>query len=93
MITVTRVPKATFPGGETIGIGNVITSEWTKLRSLRSSFWTGILAVVGAILIAILGAISFVRNVRPDNFIGFDAANLASKGCTCRKFCSARWGC
>lgn len=65
---------------DTIGVGNVISSEWTKLRSLRSSFWTGILAVVLAIGIAILGAASFVRNFRPGDLEGFDAANFTVQG-------------
>ena len=59
-----------------IGVGNVVNSEWTKLRSLRSSFWTAIIAVVGAIGIAILGSIEFVRNFQPNNLVGFDAANF-----------------
>ncbi|MGH8891270.1 MAG: ABC transporter permease subunit [Acidothermaceae bacterium] len=74
------LPGAALPRRDTIGVGNVIASEWTKLRSLRSSFWTGIVAVVIAIAIAILGAASFVRNFRPGDLEGFDAANFTVQG-------------
>ena len=33
----------------TIGFGNVLRSEWTKLRSVRSTYWTALVAALGTI--------------------------------------------
>ncbi len=64
----------------TIGVPNVLVSEWTKLRSLRSTYWTAIVAVVVAIGIAILGCSSFVRHFSPSDLHGFDAASFSVQG-------------
>ena len=63
-----------------IGVPNVLVSEWTKLRSLRSTYWTAIVAVVVAIGIAILGCVSFVRHFAPSDLNGFDAATFSVQG-------------
>jgi hypothetical protein len=64
----------------TIGVPNVLLAEWTKLRSLRSTYWTAIAAVVAAIGIATLGCVSFVPHIKPKDVIGFDAANYSVQG-------------
>jgi hypothetical protein len=64
----------------TIGVPNVLVSEWTKLRSLRSTYWTAIVAVIVAVGIAILGCTSFVRHFAPSDLDGFDAANFSVQG-------------
>jgi ABC-2 type transport system permease protein len=70
-------PVATF------GFGNVLQSEWTKLRSLRSTYWcVGIiaLATVGiAILIGIRWA-DVLATDPPGKGAGFDATNTVLGG-------------
>lgn len=68
------------PAPATIGVPNVLVSEWTKLRSLRSTYWTAIAAVVAAIGIATLGCVSFVQHFAPSDRIGFDAAGFSVQG-------------
>jgi hypothetical protein len=63
-----------------IGVPNVLLSEWTKLRSLRSTYWTAFAAVLAAIGIAILGCASFVQHFAPSDVIGFDAAAFSVQG-------------
>ena len=61
----------------------VIRSEWTKLRSLRSTSWTLLAAGVAAVA---LGAVLCVKYVQlypeqsPDDRIGFDAAAFSLTG-------------
>jgi ABC-2 type transport system permease protein len=64
----------------TIGLRNVAASEWTKLRSLRSTFWTTFFATVVGIGIVVLGTISYVRHFTPGDAEGFDAANFTAQG-------------
>ena len=59
---------------------DVLVSEWTKLRSLRSTYWTAIVAVALAIGIAILGCSSFVRHFERSDLDGFDVANFSVQG-------------
>ena len=63
-----------------IGFGNVTRSEWTKLRTVRSTYWTAIVAVLATIAIAVIGAVEYVHNFRPENLEGFDAANFILQG-------------
>ena len=63
-----------------IGLANVVRSEWTKLRTVRSTYWTAIAAVVATIGIAVLGASEYVRNYNPQKVDGFDAANFVLQG-------------
>jgi hypothetical protein len=72
----TPAPATRF---DTIGVGNIIASEWTKLRSLRSTLWTACLAVVLAIGIAVLGAIDYIHNFDTHQG-GFDAAGFTAQG-------------
>src|SRR5258708_28745593 len=65
---------------ESIGFGNVFRSEWTKLRTVRSTYWTAIAAVIATLGIAVLGASEYVHNFDPRNLEGFDAANFVLQG-------------
>jgi ABC-2 type transport system permease protein len=65
---------------DTIGLLNVVRSEWTRLRTVRSTYWTAIAAVVATVGIAVLGASEFVHNFDPRNLEGFDAANFVLQG-------------
>jgi ABC-2 type transport system permease protein len=65
---------------ESIGLGNVVRSEWTKLRTVRSTYWTAIAAVIATVGVAVLGASEYVHNFDPRNLEGFDAANFVLQG-------------
>lgn len=69
----------TYPP-RTIGLTNVVRSEWTKLRTVRSTYWTAVAAVLATIGIAVLGSTQYVRNFRPGDLEGFDAANFVLQG-------------
>jgi ABC-2 type transport system permease protein len=66
----------------TLGVSNVIRSEWTKLRTVRSTYWTAIIAAIAAIGITILGSAELVHNFASEQFRldGFDAANFSLQG-------------
>jgi ABC-2 type transport system permease protein len=73
--------ESTHPGeADTIGLANVVRSEWTKLRTVRSTYWTAIAAVVATVGIAVLGASEYVHNFAPKNLEGFDSANFILQG-------------
>jgi len=81
MTTATLAPQAAEHGDfATVGLTNVARSELTKLRTVRSSYWTAIFAVVATIGIAIIGATQYVRYFEPDRLEGFDAANYVLQG-------------
>jgi hypothetical protein len=79
--TAVVVRESTRPGQpDGIGLANVVRSEWTKLRTVRSTYWTAIAAVLATVGIAVLGASQFVHNFDPRNLEGFDAANFVLQG-------------
>jgi ABC-2 type transport system permease protein len=81
MTTATLPARAVEPGEfATIGLANVARSEWTKLRTVRSSYWTAIFAAVATIGIAIIGATQFIRYFDRGRLDGFDAANYVLQG-------------
>ncbi len=67
----------------TVGFGNVMHSEWTKLRSVRSTYWTLIVAVLSTVA---LGAVicarwaQIVRSDGPGKLDGFDATLTSLNG-------------
>ena len=79
MATTTSESTHTYPP-RTIGLTNVVRSEWTKLRTVRSTYWTAIAAALATIGIAVLGATQYVRTFNPSNLEGFDAANFTLQG-------------
>jgi ABC-2 type transport system permease protein len=67
----------------TIGFGNVVRSEWTKLRSVRSTYLCAALAVVAMLGIAIIIGIRWADVLAaesPDERAGFDATNTVLAG-------------
>jgi ABC-2 type transport system permease protein len=80
-VSSATLPAAAAPreARTTIGVGNVIRSEWTKLRSVRSTYWTAIVALLVGVGIAVLGCAEMVHNFarERDHLIGFDAANFS----------------
>ncbi|MDT4894621.1 MAG: type transport system permease protein [Pseudonocardiales bacterium] len=73
-VTITRRP--------TIGAGNLIRSEWTKLRSVRSTYWTGIVAVLATTGLGIGLSIRWQRDLtaHPLRSDGFDATLTSLNG-------------
>lgn len=68
----------TYP---TLGFGNVLRSEWTKLRSVRSTYWTAGAAVVGTLGLGIAICSRFVWLLhRGKDGGGFDPTELSLSG-------------
>jgi ABC-2 type transport system permease protein len=57
-MTTTTTTPAFQPVPGSMGFANVLRSEWTKLRSIRSAYWTAGIAIVAAIA---LGAVVCAR--------------------------------
>ena len=76
-------PPAERPPATTIGFSNLLLSEWTKLRSVRSTYWTTILA---ALLTVGLGAVvcarfaQLITHAGPGDFDGFDPTLTSLSG-------------
>src|SRR6476660_2876555 len=76
-------PPAERSPATTIGFSNLLLSEWTKLRSVRSTYWTTILA---AFLTVGLGAVVCIRwaqlitNADPGKIDGFDPTMTSLSG-------------
>ena len=80
MATTTLAPATSPVRPTTIGVANLMRSEWTKLRSLRSTYWTAIVAVIAAMAITTIATTEYVHNFAPKNLLGFDAANFSVQG-------------
>ncbi len=66
----------------TIGFGNVLLSEWTKLRSVRSTYWTAVVAVLATIAVGALISHQQANNIitGKDSLDGFDATITSLSG-------------
>jgi ABC-type transport system involved in multi-copper enzyme maturation permease subunit len=80
MSTTTYTPA---PAATSIGFGNMMLSEWTKLRTVRSTYWTMIVAVLSSLAITGLTCYHTMRDVRnfgdPSSIVG-DPANTTLVG-------------
>lgn len=57
-------PADTLPAAEpTLGFSNVLRSELTKLRSVRSTYWTGLLAALSILAIGIIICAEWVHDI------------------------------
>jgi hypothetical protein len=79
---VTATLVRSQPPATTIGFPNLVRSEWTKLRSVRSTYWTAIVAVLATVA---LGAAICIRwrhdlTVHPENLYGFDSTLTSLNG-------------
>jgi hypothetical protein len=75
-VTVTQVEPGSY-------YGNVLRSEWTKLRSVRSTYWTLVTAAVLTVgLSAIICAIFVAQysHLKASDLAGFDAASTSLTG-------------
>lgn len=82
-VTVDRTPShASAPGGRA-GLGGVLASEWTKLRSVRSTYWTLFaLVLVSVGLGAIIAAATKAHwsSMSPADKATFDAVQASQGG-------------
>lgn len=70
------------PAPITIGFGNLMRSEWTKLRSVRSTYWTAIIAVLATAGLGIALCIRWQRDItqHPADAIKFDSTLTSLDG-------------
>ena len=66
----------------TIGFGNVLRSEWTKLRSVRSTYWTAVAAALGTVTVGIIICLQTRNNILAgkDSAEGLDATLTSING-------------
>ncbi|HEU5266646.1 MAG TPA: hypothetical protein VFU35_08090 [Jatrophihabitans sp.] len=66
----------------TIGFRNVLRSEFTKLRSVRSTYWTTVSAVLGALAVSVIVCVQYRTNLLDgkDSLDGFDAPLTSLNG-------------
>jgi ABC-2 type transport system permease protein len=80
-VSTSTLPAAAAPRQvrTTLGVPNVIRSEWTKLRSVRSTYWTAFIAFFVSVGITVLASSELVHNFarERDHLDGFDAANFS----------------
>lgn len=76
-MTVAAATRAT-----TIGFGNVVLSEWTKLRSVRSTYWTALVAVLATVAFGALLSQQQAHQIiiGKDSLDGFDATLTSLSG-------------
>jgi ABC-2 type transport system permease protein len=79
-MTATAPPTATSQ--PTIGFANLARSEWTKLRSVRSTYWTALTALTSAIAIAaiICARMASLINAGKDSADSFDPTTFSLNG-------------
>ena len=72
----------TSPPASTIGFGNVLRSEWTKLRTVRSTYWTALSAVLGTVGVGALICARTAYNINrgDQDLTGFDATLTSVSG-------------
>jgi ABC-2 type transport system permease protein len=67
----------------TIGFGNLVRSEWTKLRSVRSTYWTVVVAALSTVALAVVICLRFrqiLGSDRPGIDDGFDPTLTSLNG-------------
>ena len=67
----TQLIERTPAPASTIGFGNLMHSEWTKLRSVRSTYWTVIAAALSTVALAVVICIRFRQLIGQDGPGGF----------------------
>ena len=80
---MTSSPAPTAPAGQ-VGLGvqfsRVVLSEWTKLRTVRSTMWTLLATLVVCIGLPVLISFAIVNQPRSDVGPDFDAAGFSLFG-------------
>jgi ABC-2 type transport system permease protein len=76
-------PTTSSAPAATIGFGNLMRSEWTKLRSVRSTYWTVVAAALCTVALAVIICARFrqiIGNEGPGKLDGFDATLTSLNG-------------
>jgi len=60
-------PYRAVPQPDTIGFGNVLKSEWTKLRTVRSTFWTTAVAVLATGILGVVVCLQTLHDIKNGN--------------------------
>ncbi|HEY2042140.1 MAG TPA: hypothetical protein VGH11_05630 [Jatrophihabitans sp.] len=70
------------PVQSTIGFSNVLLSEWTKLRSVRSTYWTALVAVLASVGLGALICARTAYNIKrgDQGLDGFDPTLTSLNG-------------
>ncbi len=81
-MTTQLADRAAEPASR-IGFGNLMHSEWTKLRSVRSTYWTTLAATVSTVALAVIVCarwVQIVNDASPGKLDGFDATLTSLNG-------------
>ncbi len=81
-MTTQLIERSPAPAS-TIGFGNLMHSEWTKLRSVRSTYWTVIAAALSTVALAVVICIRFRQLIGqdgPGKLDGFDPTLTSLNG-------------
>lgn len=72
----------TLPATPTIGLANVMRSEWTKLRSVRATLWTALIALFSTLAVDVVICARWVAEFHAgqQSRSGFDAALTSLTG-------------
>lgn len=67
---------------DTIGFANLARSEWTKLKTVRSTYWTALIALIGAVVIAaiICARMASLINAGKESASSFDPTTFSLNG-------------
>jgi ABC-type transport system involved in multi-copper enzyme maturation permease subunit len=70
------------PQPTTIGFGNLLRSEWTKLRSVRSTYWTAGIAVLASVALGVVICARTAYNINrgQQSLDGFDPTLTSLNG-------------
>lgn len=79
---MTAVAEARDSRRAMLGFSNLLRSEFTKLRSVRSTYWTAAVAVLGTFAVAVIICIQTRINIETgkDSLAGFDATLTSING-------------
>jgi len=78
----TEAFSSSRPDAKTIGFGNLLHSEWTKLRSVRSTYWTAGVAVLASVALGIAICARTAYNIKrgDQSLDGFDPTLTSLNG-------------
>ncbi len=63
-----------------MNFADVLRSEWTKLRSVRSTYWTGLIAVLATIGVCVIVCIKWADDIRHSPGTTIDATTVSLNG-------------
>jgi hypothetical protein len=63
-----------------MNFADVLRSEWTKLRSVRSTYWTGLIAVLATIGVCVIVCVKWADDIRHSPGTTIDATTVSLNG-------------